>query len=101
MNALTQPVPRAKRRRRSSGEDTQGAFRMSAAAIIRWMKQLKPSPAIRRHISPEPELPEAATPAVPFLFDTLDWFNPWHYEEDGELHDDYHRVEPNHLSLHL
>ena len=77
---------------------------MSAAAILRWMKQLRPPSSIRRNIPPpETELPEVATLDVTFLPDTLDWLNPWHHETDGldGLDDDYDRVEPNHLSLHL
>ena len=63
------PAP-APQRRRSSSEDTgQAAFRMAARKIMRRVGRL---PA------------EAYAAASAYLFDTLDWMNPWHHEPDPQ-----------------
>lgn len=45
----------------------------------------------------------AAAYAAAFLWDTLDWLNPWHNEtaNTGEFHEDFQPTEQNHLFPHL
>jgi hypothetical protein len=87
VNLLTHrtPAPQPKQRRRK--EETRGGFRLFARKITR--------PTVR--------LPAAAYEAAAFLWDTLDWLNPWHHgaANNGELNEDLHYTEPNHLSHHL
>jgi hypothetical protein len=78
----THPAPHPIQRRRRR-EDTGRAFRMTARKIVRRAARI----------------PAAATAAVAYLWDTLDWLNPWHHDASStdELGDDCQ----NHLSLHL
>jgi len=87
MERLThrESVPKPKSRRRR-GDTGQAAFARAAYKIMRR--------AVR--------LPARAYARAPFLFDTLDWLNPWHHEthNTSALDADLHRADANHLSHH-
>jgi hypothetical protein len=80
------PAPKPTQRTRRTGETGSG-FRLFARKITRRTARL----------------PAAAYGAVAFLSDTLDWLNPWHNEmtSTGELNEDLHYTETNHLFPHL
>lgn len=95
MKAIVEPAqPTPKKRRRT--DETRGAFTLAATNIIRWMKQLKPPPTIRRTRKPpfadrpfeelhEPELwqwsdPDAGNVAFGELSATVD---PWEISYHG------------------
>ena len=88
MNAITNklPAPQPVQRRRRT-EDTGKAFRMTARKMMRRAARI----------------PAAAYTATAYLWDTLDWLNPWQHDASttSELDDDYQHGEQQHLSLHL
>jgi hypothetical protein len=88
MNAITNklPAPQPVQRRRRS-EDTGKAFRMAARKIMRRAARI----------------PAAAYTATAYLWDTLDWLNPWHNETDStsELNEDFHHTEQHYIYPHL
>lgn len=88
MNAITNQrlTPQPVQRRRRT-EDTGKAFRRTA-------RKMMPRAA---------RIPAAAYRATAYLWDTLDWLNPWRHDASttGELDDDYQYGEQQHLSLHL
>ena len=88
MNAITNklPAPQPVQRRRRS-EDTGKAFRMAA----------------RKRMRRPARIPAAAYAAAAYLWDTLDWLNPWQHDASStsELDDDCQHGEQQHLSLHL
>jgi len=49
-------------------------------------------------------LPDPAAdyaPATAYLWDTLDWMNPWHPPEDNGLDEDFQPAPQEHLYPHL
>ena len=77
------PAPPLRRRRR---EETRRSFTPSATSIMRRTVRIP-----------------AAAYAAAYLWDTLDWLNPWHQDVSsaGEMDDDCQPADQNHLSLHL
>ena len=82
--ALTQrdPVPAPKKARRRRGET--GQFRAAANRITSWRAWLP-----------------AATGALAYLADTLDWLQLWHPTIVDEDQDNQADSSPNHLFPHL
>lgn len=85
INRLTghSPAPQPKMRRRRT-EDTGRAFRMTARKIMRRTARI----------------PAAATAAVAYLWDTLDWLNQCHHT-DSHLDEDFQPAPSDHLYPHL
>ena len=88
MKAITNkpPAPQPVQRRRRT-EDTGKAFRMTARKMMRRAARI----------------PAAAYTATAYLWDTLDWLNPWQHDASStsELDEDCQHGEQHHLSLHL
>jgi hypothetical protein len=87
MKALTRaPEQRPQARRRRRTEETGGAFRAAARNIFRRTVKL-------------PALAYAAA----FMWDTLDWLNPWQGHDMASANDmdeGFNHTEQNHLSPH-
>ena len=75
------PAPQARRRRK---EGTGKAFQVAALKITR-----------------RDQIQEAVNRAVAYLWDTLDWLNPWQHEADSEHDQELQHDHAHHLSLHL
>ena len=89
MKALTRvpgPRPQAQRPRRTEDTGRVLAFRKAAKTILRRAVRLPP-----------------IAYAAAFLWDTLDWLNPWqrdNWANTNEMDDAAHPTEQNHLSPH-
>lgn len=86
VKAITHKAPGsqpAARRRRT--EETGKAFRMTARTVVRRTR-----------------IPAAAYRAAAYIWDTLDWLNPWHDAgSTNEVDADCQHSEQHYLSLHL
>ena len=77
------PAPEPQPRRRRTDDTGRAAFRTAAGKIVRRAARL----------------PAAAHAAATYLWDTLDWLNQWHHQDD--IAEDVQPAPSEHLYPHL
>lgn len=117
------PVPEPKKKRRE--EDTRGLFKVARVILHTTHTMRRHFSAMRDRIfntaanrrpalmqkfrsqagqivPRAPQLPaEAYATATAYLWDTLDWLNPWHHHDAGSDMEHHDHAPANHLTLHL